>query len=65
MKVIKLDEYRDLIEIIESRLGEKFIISYLDEDELVHTYLSKGLTHMEEVYMGENIKEISFDRERE
>lgn len=63
--VTNLDDYKKLEDIIRERVGDKFVISFLDEEQNVYTYMSSNLNHMEQVYIGENIKEIAFDKVRD
>lgn len=63
--IVQIDDYKKIEDIIKERVGNKFVFSFMDDEKNVYTYTSSNLNHMEEVYMGENIKEIAFAKVRE
>lgn len=61
-QVVKLNDHKKIEDLIRERVGKKFIFTFINDDGDVLTYMSEDLNHMEKVYMGENIKDIAFER---
>jgi len=54
--VISIEDFKAIEEIVKSRVGDKFIIAYMD-GSYCHTYLSESLTDMEVCYIADTINE--------
>ena len=54
MSVINIEDFKSITQLIRERLGDKFILAYI-EDEGVNTYISSGLSDMEICYVADSI----------
>lgn len=54
--VISIEDFKAIEEIVKSRVGDKFVIAYMDGNDC-YTYLSESLTDMEVCYIADTINE--------
>ena len=57
-QVVQLDDHRSLIELVRNRVGDKFVISFIEEgpdrdQDKCHVYLSEDLNDMEICYIAD------------
>lgn len=54
--VIDINEFKAIEKIIKDRLGDKFVIAYMDGTNC-STYISEGVTDMELCYMADTLND--------
>jgi len=53
-KVVNIEDFREIVDIIKERFGNKFVFGYIIDDKF-HTFISDELTDIEHCYMADTI----------
>ena len=62
---VEQKEAIDRLELVQRIIGKKFIISFRDDDNDIHTFISDGLTDTESMNCIDDLKSVRLERIRE